>query len=99
MLRLVEHLPETSALFAALRGGPEHRPWTTTTYLLAGTCNALAAGNWQRGGGRGQRPTPITGPAVASRPQRGGRTSLRAWRAEQIKAARAAARREAAEAR
>jgi hypothetical protein len=84
VLTLVEHLPEDSALFAALRGGPQHRPWTTRAYLAAGACNALAAGNWQRGGGKGPRPEPITGPPRPAESAR--RRSIRAWRAEHIAA-------------
>lgn len=45
---LVEHLPESSAFHASLRGGREFRPWTTETYLATATVNLLYAANRQR---------------------------------------------------
>lgn len=50
VLILAGHLPETSAFFAARRGGPQFRPWTSTTHLLALIANLTYAANRQRGG-------------------------------------------------
>ena len=36
--------------------------WTTGDHLLAAAVDALASGNWQRGGGKGKRPKPIPRP-------------------------------------
>jgi len=54
VLTLAEHLPEDSALHAAVRGGPEFRPWTTSAFMLAATVNLLNAANHQRAGKRGR---------------------------------------------
>lgn len=40
--------------------------WTRTDHLLALVFDALAAGNWQRGGGKGRRPKRIS--PLAKRP-------------------------------
>ncbi|MCP3801856.1 hypothetical protein NLX83_21555 [Allokutzneria sp. A3M-2-11 16] len=73
-LLLAEHLPSGSATVAALLGGPEHREWSTLAHLLAALVDATQAGNWQRGGGNGKRPRPITRP----RPRRAGARAARA---------------------
>lgn len=52
VLWLAGQLPPESAFHAALRGGPEQRPWTTTGHLLAGVVNLLYAANKQRAGKR-----------------------------------------------
>lgn len=44
VLWLVEHLPEDSATVAALRGGLEHRVWTTTTHFMATVADAVQWG-------------------------------------------------------
>lgn len=36
--------------------------WTVDTHLLAGVLDALNGANFQRGGGRGKRPSPIPRP-------------------------------------
>lgn len=36
--------------------------WETTDHLLAGILDALRAGNWQRGHGKGSRPKPVKRP-------------------------------------
>ena len=36
--------------------------WTVDTHLLAGVLDALNGANFQRGGGRGKKPTPIPRP-------------------------------------
>lgn len=74
VLWLLEWLPEGSALQASRAGGPEHRPWTVPNILTAGILNGVAAGNWQRGGGKGKRPEMVEPPKpkparrVAGRP-------------------------------
>ena len=36
--------------------------WTVDTHLLAGVLDALNGANFQRGGGKGKKPTPIPRP-------------------------------------
>ena len=36
--------------------------WTVDTHLLAGVLDALNGANFQRGGGRGKKPSPIPRP-------------------------------------
>ena len=36
--------------------------WTVDTHLLAGVLDALNGANFQRGGGRGKRPSPVPRP-------------------------------------
>lgn len=50
MLWLVEHLPEDSALAGSVRGGREHRVWTTQTHMHAAMVNQLYVANNQRAG-------------------------------------------------
>ena len=57
---VVTYLPATSALGRSVHG--DAASWSTTDYLLAAAADALAAGNWQRGGGKGRRPKPIPRP-------------------------------------
>ena len=40
--------------------------WTVDTHLLAGVLDALNGANFQRGGGRGKRPSPIPRPGEKS---------------------------------
>lgn len=42
----------------------EHDAWTVDTYLLAVITDALRGANWQRGGGQGDKPTPIPRPNI-----------------------------------
>jgi hypothetical protein len=65
VLWLVEHLPEDSATVAAMKGGPEHRPWTSPTHLLAAQTNILYAANRQRAG-KATR-TPLIKPPVTKK--------------------------------
>jgi hypothetical protein len=60
---LVHHLPDDSATWVAIHG--EKALWGTTDYLLAAVVDNLAAANWQRGGGKGQRPKPLQRPKSA----------------------------------
>lgn len=39
---------------AAMRGGPQFRPWTTQVQLQAAMVNLLGAANYQRAGKRGK---------------------------------------------
>ena len=41
---------------------PEVSGWGTSEELLASILDTLAGANWQRGGGKGQRPTPVSRP-------------------------------------
>lgn len=41
--------------------------WSNESHLLAGVIDLLAGANWQRGGGKGQRPKPIPRPAEIAR--------------------------------
>lgn len=57
---LVAALPRESATARAQHG--EAVEWSSADYLLAAIYDVLAAGNWQRGGGKGPRPKPIPRP-------------------------------------
>lgn len=50
---------DDSALSRSLN--PDWR-WTLDTQLLAGVADLLAGANWQRGGGKGERPKPLERP-------------------------------------
>jgi hypothetical protein len=56
VLWLVGQLPQSSAFAASLRGGPEFRPWTVETHVLALIANLLQAANRQRAGKRSSQP-------------------------------------------
>jgi hypothetical protein len=85
VLMLVEHLPDDSALFAAMRGGKEHRPWTVETHLLTAVVNLLNAANRQRAGLKTRKP--LVEPPKTKKRKPAGRTVTVA----QIKARAAAA--------
>lgn len=36
--------------------------WSTSDYLLAAIFDSSEMGNWQRGGGKGQKPQPLPRP-------------------------------------
>jgi hypothetical protein len=57
---VLTYLPSTSALARAVHG--ETAEWTVTEHLLAAAVDALHAANWQRGGGKQQKPKPIDRP-------------------------------------
>ena len=42
--------------------------WTVDTHLLAGVLDALNGANFQRGGGRGERPSPVPRPDMPTAP-------------------------------
>ena len=67
VLWLVEHLPEDSATFASMRGGPRFRSWTTQTHLMAAMVNLLHGANSQRAG---KRSRPLVRPPKPERPKR-----------------------------
>lgn len=68
VLMLVGQLPDSAAYVAAARGGPQFRPWTSTTHLLATLVNLTHAANRQRGG----KPTrkPLIAPPETKRKAR-----------------------------
>ncbi|WP_275462061.1 hypothetical protein [Streptomyces noursei] len=69
VLDLVEHSPDDSALAAALRGGPAHRPWTLERHLQAALVDAVNTCAWilaQSNGSRSvKRPDPVPRPSPA----------------------------------
>lgn len=93
-LWLLEWLPEGAALHASIQGGPEFRPWTLATTLQAGSLNALNGANWQRAGGKGKKPQPVSPPtkkkrvAGASRPGHEGAQAAKDARRRAITASR-----------
>ena len=60
---LVAHLPSDAATWVDVHG--QHAAWSVTDDLLAAVLTALQGANWQRSGGKGQRPTPVTRPRSA----------------------------------
>lgn len=68
---LVEHLPEDSATVAVLRGGAEHRSWTTAAHLLATVVDAVQLNTWATVAANSKRrprpPTPLPRPDTAPR--------------------------------
>lgn len=67
VLWLVEWLPDSSAYYASKQGGPKHRTWNVERNALVTIVEQLAAGNWQRGGGKGPKPKPIKRPEGLTR--------------------------------
>lgn len=69
---LIRCLPPESALAAELpesSARPDRRPrWGHVEYLLADVVDVLLAANWQRGGGKSQRPKPYPRPGQAKKP-------------------------------
>lgn len=85
-LELLAALPEDSAVRRFYAGGPsadKHLGWTQQTYLLAGIFNVLQGANWQRSGGKQQRPKPIDTPIQAAKARE------REWLATRAKSIRA----------
>lgn len=58
----VRYLPRESALWQATASDLS---WPDGNYLLAVIANALHGANWQRAGGKGSQPKPVTLPADA----------------------------------
>jgi hypothetical protein len=71
VLWLVEHLPEESATVAAIKGGPEHRPWTSTAHLLATVVDAVQWGTWATIAAHSRKrpspPRPVPRPTTTAR--------------------------------
>lgn len=67
----VEHLPEDSATVAALRGGHEHRAWTSAAHLLASVVDAVQVNTWTTIAAHSKRrpkpPTPLPRPTSPRR--------------------------------
>lgn len=63
---LIEYLPRESATARAVHGPAT--VWGDQEYLLAQIADALHAGNWQRGHGKGPRPRPMPRPGVEPDP-------------------------------
>ena len=60
-LRVVlEYAPRESAYVREIGG--ETVEWSSTEHLLALVCDELAVANWQRSGGKGRYPKPLTRP-------------------------------------
>lgn len=58
---MAAYLPPESATARAVN---PPTGWGIAEYLLAAAVDALHNANWQRGGGRGPRPTPVERPGV-----------------------------------
>lgn len=65
---LIRHLPRDSPYGVAING--EAARWGVTEHLLAGAVDALLGANWQRGGGKGQRPKPVPRPDARAEKRR-----------------------------
>lgn len=61
-------MPSGSMLALDMHG--EQATWGTTDYLLATIADLLNGANWQRSGGKGRAPSPITRPGAKSDPAR-----------------------------
>mgnify|MGYP001148205467 CR=1 FL=1 len=59
---LLHHSRPGSAFLRSLAG--EDAEWSLTDHLLASVIDVLNAANWQRGGGKGSRPKPVSRPGV-----------------------------------
>lgn len=57
---LIEHSSRDSALYRARN--PKSWPWTVDTDLLAGILFTLQGANWQRAGGKGEKPKAVERP-------------------------------------
>ncbi|KZM68478.1 hypothetical protein [Nocardia terpenica] len=68
---LVAHLPPTpdSALFRARY--PRSWYWTADIDFLSMILYTLQGANWQRGGGQGDKPTPVTRPVESGADETG----------------------------
>jgi hypothetical protein len=65
LLTWIDH-PVPGSSYARVVLGPEESVWTLETHLLAAIADRVTQGNWQRGGGKGPKPNPITRPGVTS---------------------------------
>lgn len=62
---VVRNLPMSSALARSMSGAEAQ--WGVTEYLLAQVVDALNGANWQRGGGKGQKPKPTPRPGAKAK--------------------------------
>ena len=97
LLALINGLPPTSATADVIRANTPHdhhtpaltadeeaRLWKLEHHLLAGVLDALNAANWQRGGGKGTRPKPVTRPGVGAQKVIRNRSKLSQARKQEI---------------
>lgn len=68
LLVRIRYLPRESALSYELNG--PSRDVTVADHLLARIETRLAGANWQRGGGKGQRPKPVKLPTAEDQQRR-----------------------------
>jgi hypothetical protein len=62
--------PPKSPLHISIAGDAAF--WSIETYIFASILDALNNANWQRGGGKGMRPTPVKRPQDKQKEQRFG---------------------------
>lgn len=62
LLVIVRHLPLDAAINTY--DDDHYGQWSLTNMLLAQAVDALNGANWQRGGGKGERPKPVQRPGV-----------------------------------
>lgn len=74
----IGHLPPGAALWRVL---DSPRQWGWVEHLLAAIEARSSQGNWQRGGGKGQRPKPMKPPGKANQQQFGTAVSVDEMRA------------------
>lgn len=60
-LKVIVHHAQIGSPLAVAMGG-ERADWTRVMQMLADIWDAVAAGNWQRGGGKGPKPKPYPRP-------------------------------------
>lgn len=72
---LVAGLPSEATTVRAVMGADAL--WGLPEHFLARILDALAAGNWQRSGGRGPRPKPVPRPGATDRTRYGRTTATR----------------------
>ena len=82
---LAASLPRDSRIMLNLLPRREIESWSADTYLLAHIADLLAVANWQRSGGKGQRPKPVIRPKPGADFDEGFETAadFRDWYASQ----------------
>jgi hypothetical protein len=66
---LISRLPLSATLWHELHGSAVE--WDVSDHLLATVVDLLAAGNWQRGGGKGRRPRRMKRPGAGGTTRHG----------------------------
>lgn len=61
---IIHNCHPRSAIARAI--APDSAGWTVTDHLLAAVVDVGQVANWQRGGGKGQRPKPIKRPGAGN---------------------------------